>query len=93
MSEPRLVGAFGADKEADDEIRALFETPAVMSTVGGKAGVTVTSLKVLSYKTQVVSVASHNCWHGVATIADNPPSLLGRFALLFPYRLLGLTTR
>jgi hypothetical protein len=55
-----LTGAFGAEKEANDEIRALFETPAVMSAVGEKAGVTVTSLKVLSYKTQVVSVVSIN---------------------------------
>lgn len=54
---PRLVGAFSAEKPADDEIRALFETPEIMAAVGAKAGVTVSTLSIISYKTQVVSLA------------------------------------
>ena len=55
---PRLVGAFSAEKPADDEIRAFFETAEVMAAVGVKMGHSVTSLSVLSFKTQVVSAQS-----------------------------------
>jgi len=52
--QPRLAGGFSADKPADDDVRALFETDAVRAAVAALVGAAVDSLVVVSYKSQVV---------------------------------------
>ena len=58
-----LCGGFSAQKEVDDETRALFESSEVLARVNSLLGSSHSALKVLSFKTQVVS---YRCVHALA---------------------------